>query len=50
VRTIGRQFNALKQGGLPQDVAELATFLASPNSSGISGANIRVCGHNLLGR
>lgn len=50
VRTIGRRFNALKQGGLPEDVAELAVFLASANSAGITGHNIRVCGHNLLGK
>lgn len=50
VRTVGRLFNALKQGGLPEDVAELVVFLASANSAGITGHNIRVCGHNLLGK
>lgn len=50
VRTIGRRFNALKQGGLPEDVAELVVFLASAHSAGITGHNIRVCGHNLLGK
>lgn len=50
VRTIGRRFNALKQGGLPEDVAELAVFLASDQGAGITGHNIRVCGHNLLGK
>lgn len=50
VRTIGRYFNALKQGGLPEDVAELAVFLSSDHACGITGHNLRVCGHNLLGK
>jgi 3-oxoacyl-[acyl-carrier protein] reductase len=41
--------NALSQGGQPRDVAELVTFLALPESSGITGQTIRVCGQALLG-
>lgn len=50
VREVGRMFNSLKQGGLPADVAELACFLLSDNSAAITGHNIRICGHNLLGK
>lgn len=49
LREIGRRANSLKQGGLPRDVAELVTFLATPGASGISGQTIRVCGQALLG-
>lgn len=48
-REAGRRLNALSQGGLPRDVAELITFLALPASGGLSGNTIRVCGLALIG-
>ena len=50
IREVARRFNALAQGGLPQDVAELVTFLARPEAGGVSGETIRVCGLNQIGR
>lgn len=44
MREIARRMNALKQGGLPEDVAEAVVFLCSGLASGISGQTIRVCG------
>jgi 3-oxoacyl-[acyl-carrier protein] reductase len=44
MREIARRMNALKQGGLPEDVAEAVVFLCSELGSGISGQTIRVCG------
>ena len=49
MREAGRRMNALSQGGQPRDVAELVTFLALPESSGVSGQTIRVCGQAMLG-
>lgn len=48
-REIGRRLNALKQAGLPRDVAELITFLATPGACGITGNTVRVCGQGLIG-
>ncbi|WP_374399456.1 3-oxoacyl-ACP reductase [Niveibacterium sp.] len=48
-REAGRRLNALSQGGLPRDVAELITFLALPASAGLSGNTVRVCGLALIG-
>ena len=45
----GRRLSALKQGGLPIDIAEMITFLATPMASGISGQTIRVCGGSFIG-
>lgn len=50
IREVARRFNALAQGGVPQDVAELVAFLARPEAGGVSGETIRVCGMNLVGR
>lgn len=50
IREVARRFNALSQGGLPQDVAELVAFLARPESGGVNGETLRVCGMNLIGR
>ncbi|TAJ50821.1 MAG: 3-oxoacyl-ACP reductase [Nevskiaceae bacterium] len=48
-REVGRRINSLAQGGLPQDIAEAVTFLASPLAAGVNGQTLRVCGQNWLG-
>ncbi len=48
-RFFGRRMCALSQGGLPIDVAETIAFLATPQSQGISGNLVRVCGLNIMG-
>lgn len=48
-RQIARRLNSLQQGGLPVDVAEAIAFLASPQSGGINGEVLRVCGQNMVG-
>lgn len=49
-RAVGRLLMpSLMQGGLPQDVAEAVSFLASPEASGINGQTLRVCGQSLIG-
>lgn len=49
VREGARRLSALGQGGVPSDVGEAITFLASPGAAGITGAVLRVCGGALLG-
>ncbi|HXI59069.1 MAG TPA: 3-oxoacyl-ACP reductase, partial [Polyangia bacterium] len=49
IREAGRRLSALGQGGLPSDVGEVITFLASPGAVGITGALLRVCGGALIG-
>jgi 3-oxoacyl-[acyl-carrier protein] reductase len=49
VREAGRRLSALAQGGLPIDVAEAATFLASPGAQGLTGQVLRVCGGSFVG-
>jgi len=49
-RQVARRLNSLQQGGLPVDVAEAIAFLVAPNSSGINGETLRVCGQNLVGK
>jgi 3-oxoacyl-[acyl-carrier protein] reductase len=41
--------NSLSQGGLPVDVAETIAWFASPESGGVNGNTVRVCGQALLG-
>ena len=48
-REVARRVAALSQGGLPQDVSEVVTFLASPGAYGITGQTLRVCGGNIVG-
>ncbi len=48
-REMGRKMNALGQGGLPIDVAEVIAFFAEPESYSVSGQVIRVCGLNMIG-
>jgi 3-oxoacyl-[acyl-carrier protein] reductase len=49
IREVGRRLSALGQGGLPEDVAEAITFLASPGAAGITGGVLRVCGGAFIG-
>lgn len=49
LREVARRFNALNQGGLPEDVAEACVFLASPGAFAVTGTTLRVCGLNHLG-
>ncbi len=44
-----RRLSALSQGGLPEDVAETIGWLANPESQGINGQIIRVCGLGFIG-
>ncbi|MCC6158561.1 MAG: 3-oxoacyl-ACP reductase [Deltaproteobacteria bacterium] len=48
-REIGRRIANLSQGGLPRDVADAITFLATPGAYGITGGVLRVCGGNMIG-
>jgi 3-oxoacyl-[acyl-carrier protein] reductase len=48
-REAGRRMNSLAQGGLPVDVAETIAWFANPQSSGVNGNVVRVCGQSLLG-
>jgi len=48
-REIGRRMNSLSQGGKPVDVAETISFFAAPDSNGVSGNVVRVCGQCLIG-
>ncbi len=48
-REVARRLCNLMQGGLPEDIAETVTFLASPGATGITGEVLRVCGGNFLG-
>lgn len=49
LREAGRRMSSLGQGGLPQDVAEAAAWLAQPGSGAVSGQALRVCGQSVLG-
>jgi 3-oxoacyl-[acyl-carrier protein] reductase len=48
-REVARRLCNLSQGGLPTDIAEVATFLASPPAEALCGQVVRVCGGNLIG-
>jgi 3-oxoacyl-[acyl-carrier protein] reductase len=48
-REVARRLCNLSQGGQPEDIAEVVTFLASPSGRALSGRVLRVCGGNLLG-
>jgi 3-oxoacyl-[acyl-carrier protein] reductase len=48
-REAGRRLSALVQGGLPIDIAEAVTFLASPGAAGLQGQLLRVCGGAFIG-
>ncbi len=49
IREVGRRLSALSQGGLPRDIADAVTFLASPGAAGVQGAVLRVCGGSFIG-
>jgi 3-oxoacyl-[acyl-carrier protein] reductase len=48
-REVARRLCNLSQGGLPTDVAETVTFLASPGAAGLTGQVVRICGGNFIG-
>ncbi len=48
-REVARRLCNLSQGGLPQDVAEVLTFLSSPGAAAMSGQILRVCGGSFVG-
>lgn len=49
IREVARRINNLSQGGRPVDVAEAITFLALPQTHGVTGQTLRVCGGALIG-
>ncbi len=49
IREAGRRLSNLGQGGLPSDIGDLVTYLASPGSQGSTGQVIRACGGALIG-
>lgn len=49
IREAGRRMNSMAQGGQPEDVAETIAYFANPNSSGLNGNVVRVCGQGLIG-
>lgn len=49
IREAGRRLSSLGQGGLPRDVADAITFLATPAAGGVTGQVLRVCGQSFLG-
>jgi 3-oxoacyl-[acyl-carrier protein] reductase len=49
IRQAGRRLSTLCQGGLPVDVAETIAWFAHPDSYGVTGNVIRVCGQSLIG-
>lgn len=49
-REMAKQLTALLQPGLPKDVADLATFLASPLGASITGQALRVDGGMAIGK
>lgn len=49
IREAGRRLSALGQGGQPEDVADLITFMSTPAAAGITGQVVRVCGLSLVG-
>lgn len=48
-REVARRLCSLIQGGLPSDIAEAITFLASPGAAGLTGEVLRICGGNFVG-
>jgi len=48
-REVARRLSNVAQGGLPEDIAEVVTFLATPGSAGVTGQILRVCGGSFVG-
>ena len=48
-REFARRLSNLSQGGIPQDIAEVITYLASPGAFSVTGQTIRICGGSLIG-
>lgn len=48
-REVARRLANLSQGGLPEDIAEVILFLASPSGRALHGRVLRVCGGNYVG-
>ena len=49
IREVARRMSNLGQGGLPRDIGDAVTFLASPGAVGLTGNVLRVCGGSLVG-
>lgn len=49
IREMARRLSAVNQGGLPEDVAQAVTFFALPETFGVTGGVLRVCGGALIG-
>jgi 3-oxoacyl-[acyl-carrier protein] reductase len=41
--------SSLGQGGLPRDIGDAITFLATPGAQGLTGNVLRVCGQSFVG-
>jgi 3-oxoacyl-[acyl-carrier protein] reductase len=50
IRETARRLNNLRQGGQPVDIAQTVAFLAMPQSQGVNGQVLRVCGGTMVGR
>lgn len=50
IREVARRLSAVGQGGLPRDVGDAITFLATPGAQGLTGGVLRVCGGAFVGR
>ncbi len=48
-REVGKLLNSLQQPGRPEDVAEVISYLCWPNSRGVTGETLRVCGQLMVG-
>ena len=49
VREVARRLNCLGQGGQPEDIGQAVLFFALPESHGVTGQTLRVCGGSLVG-
>ena len=48
-KEIGMRLSGMMQGGVPEDIGNLAAFLASPGAGGLTGQVIRACGAAYIG-
>lgn len=49
IREVGRRLSSLGQGGLPRDIGDAITFLATPGAQGLTANVLRVCGQSFVG-